>query len=370
MEQYHYNNEHYNHEYNNENHNNHNNHNNYNNQEAEVDGAKITVVGVGGAGGNAINYILDKGIEKVRVVAVNTDYQDLRKCKCKEENKVSLSNLGAGGIPEKGRAFAEEMKKEIKKSIEGQDMIFVTAGMGGGTGTGAAPVIAEIAKELGILTVGIVTKPFNFEGKKRMLNAEKGVEELKKHVDAIVVIPNENLFGYTSSNHDLAVTGLYDTSNEVLYQGIKGVIELITKPGFINLDFSDIKNVLEKAGEVLIGLAEIPVDQDILLAVESAIRSQLTNKSIEGAKKMLISITSPANALTVPKFVEITNKMQEYGDIDTKLGLIVEDSNVFRITVIASGYETDKIVSIAEQTTNTYNSDIENSKTIDIPILD
>ena len=219
--------------------------------------AQLKVVGVGGAGGNAVNDMLESGITGVEFIAINTDLQDLNRSKT--QTKVLLGKgTGAGAIPEKGRIAAKESEEKIKQVLEGTDMLFITAGMGGGTGTGASPVVAEIAKSMGILTVAVVTKPFDFEGPFKRKNADEGVENLKKFVDTLIVIPNQQLYKLPKIN--ISLKNAFKEANNVLRIGIKGISDLITKQGFVNLDFADVKTVMKDSGIAMLGFGEASGD--------------------------------------------------------------------------------------------------------------
>ncbi len=251
--------------------------------------ARLKVVGVGGAGGNAVNDMLESGITGVEFIAINTDQQDLNRSRT--ETKVLLGKgTGAGAIPEKGRVAAKESEEKIKKVLEGADMLFITAGMGGGTGTGASPVVAEIAKAMGILTVAVVSKPFDFEGPFKRKNADEGIENLKKYVDTLIVIPNQKL--YKLPNVNISLMNAFKEANSVLRVGIKGISDLITKQGFVNLDFADVKTVMKDSGIAMLGFGEANGDGRAKAATEQALNSPLLEKSIEGARKILLNITS------------------------------------------------------------------------------
>ena len=261
----------------------------------EIDGeitsnvAQLKVVGVGGAGGNAVNDMLESGITGVEFIAINTDQQDLNRSKT--QTKVLLGKgTGAGAIPEKGRIAAKESEEKIKQVLEGTDMLFITAGMGGGTGTGASPVVAEIAKNMGILTVAVVTKPFDFEWPFKRKNADEGVENLKKFVDTLIVIPNQQLYKLPKIN--ISLKNAFKEANNVLRIGIKGISDLITKQGFVNLDFADVKTVMKDSGIAMLGFGEASGDGRAKAATEQALNSPLLEKSIEGARKILLNITS------------------------------------------------------------------------------
>ncbi len=252
--------------------------------------AKIKVIGVGGGGNNAVDRMIEDGLGGVEFISVNTDGQILSRSKA--PNKIQIGEkltkgLGAGGNPEIGEQSAEETKDEIAEALEGCDMVFITAGMGGGTGTGAAPRIAQIAKEMGILTVGVVTKPFTFEGKKRMTNAEKGILELKKHVDTLIVIPNQRLLSIIDKKTPL--TEAFRKADEVLRQGVQGISDLIYNPGVINLDFADVCTVMKDKGVAHMGIGVASGENKAEVAAKQAIQSPLLETTIEGAKYVLIN---------------------------------------------------------------------------------
>lgn len=314
--------------------------------------AKIRIVGVGGAGGNIINNMIESSITGVEYVAVNTDYQDLNKSKA--QYKISIGHLGAGGTPETARLAAEDKKSEIKNALKGQDMVFVTAGMGGGTGTGAAPIIAQVAKELGILTVAIVTKPFTFEGKKRAQNTAEGLENLKKYVDTLIVIPNQKLLELPTAKTSSYPEQL-KLSNDILRFGVKGITELITKIGLINLDFSDVKSIMQDSGVALFGFAESQKDEetgqfeDIIKVAEKAIFNPLLEKDIKGATKILVNLTigpncSLADVDRVQSFIAQKASGTVDGVDNVISGVIFEPEreNVV-VSIIATGFDDTKV---------------------------
>ncbi|WP_210498533.1 cell division protein FtsZ [Vibrio crassostreae] len=258
--------------------------------------ARIKVVGVGGGGGNAIAHMITEQIDGAEFYCLNTDTQALQKVRCEEANKFQIGaeetkGLGAGANPEIGRISAEENKEDILKILEGSDMVFIAAGMGGGTGTGAAPVVAQLAKERGILTVAVVTKPFGFEGKKRMAFAEDGIAKLKEHVDSLIVIPNEKLMEVIPKNVPLIAA--FAAANDVLHVAVKGVSDLITNPGMINVDFADIKTVMSSSGLAMMGLGKGKGEDRAILATKEAISSPLLDDvNISDASGLIVSISS------------------------------------------------------------------------------
>ena len=258
--------------------------------------AVIKVVGVGGGGGNAVNRMVDAGLKGVEFLAVNTDAQalllsdaDLRL----DLGRELTRGLGAGSDPEVGRQAAEEHRAEIEEALRGADMVFITAGKGGGTGTGAAPVIAEIAKELGALTIGVVTRPFGFEGRRRSVQAEQGIQRLKEKVDTLIVIPNDRLLQV--SDERTSMVNAFKMADEVLLQGVQGITDLITTPGLINTDFADVKMIMTNAGSALMGIGYASGDGRAVNAARSAISSPLLEASIEGARGILLTISGPSD---------------------------------------------------------------------------
>ncbi|MFW6381167.1 MAG: cell division protein FtsZ, partial [Bacillota bacterium] len=254
--------------------------------------ANIKVVGVGGGGNNALNRMMEEGLDGVEFVAINTDAQALLSSNAGVTIRIGekiTRGLGAGADPEIGREAAQENKEEIAKALEGSDMVFITAGMGGGTGTGAAPIVAETAKSLGALTVGVVTKPFTVEGRKRMNKAEDGIEELKGKVDTLITIPNDRLLEVAEEKTSLV--DAFKIADDVLRQGVQGIADLITITGIINLDFADVKTIMTDAGSALMGIGHSKDDNRATDAAKAAIASPLLEASIDGAKGVLINIT-------------------------------------------------------------------------------
>ena len=313
----------------------------------EQSGTKIKVVGVGGGGGNAINRMIRSGIKGVTYIAMNTDLVALQHSSADMTltlGKQLTRGLGAGGKPEVGRDAAIESKEEIKSLLEGTDMLFLTTGMGGGTGTGATPVIAEIAREMNILTVGIVTIPFNFEGKKKIEQAYHGVENLKKYIDALIQVPNQALITLDDGNEreDISMADALLLADNVLLQGISGITRLITEPGEINIDFADVKSVMQGAGEALMGIGEAKGENRALVAVKRAINNPiLDNSRLNGAKNVLISISSNGD-LTLKEFKDIGEYVEDFCDKDAliKTGQSENKSldGSLRITVVATGF--------------------------------
>lgn len=305
--------------------------------------ARIRVVGVGGSGGNAINHMISSKVKGVDFLVINTDAQDLQKSLAKSKIHIGKNltrGLGAGMNPELGKRAAEETLAEIQDTLRGSDMVFIAGGEGGGTGTGAAPVVARIAKELGALTVGVVTKPFSFEGQQRMRLAEQGLEELRKEVDALIVIPNDRLLAVVDQN--TTVKSAFAMCDEVLRQAVEGVSDLITTPGSINLDFADIKAVMEEAGSALMGVGVATGDKRAEEAARLAINSPLLDISINGAKGVLLSIAGGEDLglLEVQSAAQIVTET-----IDKNAKVIFGTSKderlkrgEIRVTVIATGF--------------------------------
>ncbi len=305
--------------------------------------AKIIVIGVGGGGNNAVNRMIDEGIMGVEFVCVNTDNQHLSNCKagnCIQIGEKLTKGLGAGADPEVGKAAAEENREELTELVKGADMVFVTCGMGGGTGTGAAPVIAGIAKEMGILTVGIVTKPFRFEARSRMNNATSGIDELKKNVDTLIVIPNDKLLEIVDRR--TSMPDALKKADEVLQQGVQGITDLINVPGLINLDFADVQTVMKDKGIAHIGIGTGSGDDKCVEAVKEAISSPLLETTIEGASHVIINISGDVG---LQEANDAAMYIEELTGENTNIifGVMfpeAEDDSV-KITVIATGLEDD-----------------------------
>ncbi len=303
--------------------------------------AKILVVGVGGAGNNAVNRMIDEGIKGVEFVCINTDKQHLRRCKAPMNMQIGeklTKGLGAGAKPDVGEKAAEESREELTEVIKGCDMVFVTCGMGGGTGTGAAPVVAQIAKEMGILTVGVVTKPFKFEGKQRMVNAQGGIEKLKGHVDTLIVVPNDKLLEI--SDKRTSMSEAFDMADQVLQQGVQGITDLINVPALINLDFADVVTVMQDKGIAHIGVGMGKGESKCLDAVHEAITSPLLETSIDGASHVIINVSGDIGLLEIN---EATTYVQEMAGEDANIifGAMLDEehTDTVTITVIATGLE-------------------------------
>lgn len=305
--------------------------------------AKMKVVGVGGAGGNAVNRMMHAGLTGVEFIAVNTDLQALNTCKAPiriQIGKNLTKGLGAGANPDVGRRAIEEDKDAAFNALKDTDMVFVTAGMGGGTGTGAAPILAEIAKDLGALTVAIVTKPFLFEGPKRMKRAEEGLAELKERVDTLIVIPNQRLLSIVSK--DTRLNKAFQMADEVLYNATKGISDLISVPGLINLDFADVKTVMSEMGDALMGSAVASGEDRAIEAAQNAIRSPLLEEvSIAGAIGLLVNITG-GDDLTLSEVDAAANIIQQAvgEEANVIFGAVIDEQfkEQIRVTVIATGF--------------------------------
>ena len=310
---------------------------------------RITVFGVGGGGGNAVNNMIAAGLQGVDFVVANTDAQALTMSKAERIIQMGVQvteGLGAGSQPEVGRAAAEEVLDEIRDHLSGAHMVFVTAGMGGGTGTGAAPVIAKAAKDLGILTVGVVTKPFHFEGERRMRYSEAGIVELQKHVDTLLVIPNQNLFRV--ANEKTTFADAFAMADQVLYSGVACITDLMVKEGLINLDFADVRVVMREMGKAMMGTGEASGEKRALSAAESAISNPLIDESsMKGAKGVLISITGGKD-LTLFEVDEAATRIREEVDKDANIivGATFDESldGLVRVSVVATGI--DKIATV------------------------
>ncbi len=305
---------------------------------------RITVFGVGGAGGNAVNNMIEKELDGVEFVVANTDAQALQQSNAPAKIQMGLKvteGLGAGARPSVGAAAAEETIEGIVDHLAGAHMCFITAGMGGGTGTGAAPIIAQAARELGVLTVGVVTKPFQFEGNKRMRQAEEGVEALQKVVDTLIIIPNQNLFRL--ANEKTTFTEAFSLADDVLYQGVKGVTDLMVRPGLINLDFADVRAVMDEMGKAMMGTGEGEGEDRAIQAAEKAIANPLLDEiSLKGANGVLINITGGYD-LTLFELDEAANRIRE--EVDPSANIIVGSTldtameGVMRVSVVATGID-------------------------------
>lgn len=306
--------------------------------------AKIKVIGVGGGGSNAVNRMISLGLEGVEFIAVNTDAQALLTSQAPRRIRIGekvTRGLGAGARPEKGEQAAQESREEIIKSLEGSDMVFITAGMGGGTGTGAAPIIAACAKELGALTVGVVTRPFGFEGPRRKRNADMGIDNLRRCVDTIITIPNDKLLQVVDKK--MPVTQAFSIADDVLRQSVQGISQLITMPGVVNLDFADLTTIMQNSGSALIGIGEASGEKAPVNAAKEAINSPLLETSIQGARSVLINIMGSEEALTMLEVNEASVTIQEAADSDAEImwGMSIDPSlgDTVRVTIIATRFE-------------------------------
>ena len=314
---------------------------------AAAQGAVIKVIGVGGGGGNAINRMVDEGVSGVEFIAANTDVQALSSTKA--ETVIQLGpkltrGLGAGGQPEVGRKAAEESEEVLTEAISGADMVFITAGMGGGSGTGAAPVIARIAKGLGALTVGVVTRPFGFEGSKRGQFAIEGINELREHVDTLLIISNNNLLEIVDKKTPL-LEALSEADN-VLRQGVQGITDLITNPGLINLDFADVKTVMANKGNALMGIGIGSGEERVVEAARKAIYSPLLETTIDGAEDVIVNVTGGLDLTLIEaeEASEIVNQAAGHG-VNIWLGTSIDETmkDEIRVTVVATGVRQDKV---------------------------
>jgi len=310
--------------------------------ETDSCGAVIKVIGLGGGGGNTVQQMVEADIQGVEFVCANTDVQALDKTHCKNVIRIGQNvtkGLGAGANPEVGRQAALEDRERIKEVLTGTDMVFITAGMGGGTGTGAAPVVAQIAKEMNILTVAVVTKPFPFEGKRRMMVAEKGIEELEQYVDSLITIPNSKLL--THFDRDVPLLNAFKASNDVLHGAVQGISDLITCPGMINVDFADVKTVMSEMGMAMMGTGIGRGDDRAAVATELAVNSPLLEDiDVHGAKGILVNITAGMD-LTLGEIQEIGEMVEEYTS-DTSTVVIgtaidMDLDGEIRVTVVATG---------------------------------
>ncbi len=307
--------------------------------------AVIKVCGVGGGGTNAVNRMVDAGLRGVEFIAVNTDAQALSMCDADVKVHIGGSitkGLGAGADPRVGRDAAEESREELKEAVRGADMVFVTAGEGGGTGTGAAPVLAQIAKEQGALTVGVVTRPFSFEGRQRMRRAEEGIEGLKKYVDALIVIPNERLIQVVERR--TSIIEAFRMADDVLRQGVQGITDLITVPGLINLDFADVRTVMADAGASLMGIGSASGENRAAEAARAAISSPLLETTVSGATGVLLNITGGPD-LGLFEIDEAASIIRSAADDDCNVifGAVIDEAcgDQLRVTVIATGFDGD-----------------------------
>lgn len=305
--------------------------------------AVIKVVGVGGGGVNAVNRMIDLGVGGVEFIAINTDAQALLMSDADlklDIGREATRGLGAGANPEVGREAAEEHREEIEDALEGSDMVFITAGEGGGTGTGAAPIVAEVARAIGALTVGVVTRPFGFEGRRRSVQAEQGIQALKAAVDTLIIIPNQKLLEI--ADETTPVTEAFQMADEVLTSGVRGITELITTPGLINVDFADVKTVMSDAGSAVMGIGTSTGDNRAHQAAEKAISSPLLESSMEGARGVLLSIAGPRD-MSLHEVNEAATLIADHSDADANIifGAVLDETlgDEMRVTVIAAGFD-------------------------------
>ncbi len=308
-----------------------------------VNPAQIKVVGVGGGGNNAVNRMIEAQVKCVEFIAVNTDKQDLTLSAASQKIQIGekiTKGLGAGAVPEIGKKAAEESRDEIAQAIKGADMVFVTAGMGGGTGTGAAPIVAEVAKEMGVLTVGIVTKPFWFEGKTRQQNSDEGIKNLMGAVDTLVVIPNDKLLEVAENRTPLMES--FRMADDILRQGVQGISDLISRPGLISLDFADIKTIMKDTGFAHMGIGRASGETRAEEAAKKAIHSPLLETTIEGAKGVILNVTggSDLGILEVKTAAELVEEAADK-DANIIIGAIIDENmgDEIQITVIATGFK-------------------------------
>lgn len=305
--------------------------------------ARIKVVGVGGGGCNAVNRMIDEGLGGIEFITINTDAQALLLSNAPTRVRIgdkSTRGLGAGGNPESGRKAAEESAEELYEVLKGSDMVFVTAGLGGGTGTGAAPIVAQIAKEVGALTIGVVTRPFTFEGSRRQQSAESGIAKLKEHADTLIVIPNDRLLQIVDKR--VSLQEAFKTADDVLRQGIQGISELITVPGLINLDFADVRAIMSEGGAALMAVGHASGEDRARAAAEMAISSQLLDITIDGARGILFNVTG-GNNMTLFEVNQAAAIIKEtaHPEVNLIFGAVIDPSmgEDIRITVIATGFD-------------------------------
>ena len=333
------------------------------------DVVQIKVVGVGGGGGNAVNRMVDAGVRGVEFIAINTDKAALYLSKASQKIQIgtkATNGMGAGANPDKGKMAAEESKEEIAAAIRSADMIFITAGMGGGTGTGAAPVVAQIAKELGILTVGIVTKPFAFEGKKRMTQAEAGIAALREHVDSLVVIPNERL-KYVSEQK-ITFKNAFDIADDVLRQGVQSISELINVTALVNLDFADVSAIMSDAGYAHMGVGVATGRDKAEQAARAAITSPLIETSMDNARGVIISITGSSDiGLEEVELASSIISDMAHPDATIIWGAQLDESieDTIRVTVVATGLGDEKKESKSDVLDSIFNSVVDKDETYD-----
>ncbi|MCD4672563.1 MAG: cell division protein FtsZ [Anaerolineaceae bacterium] len=316
--------------------------------------ARIKVVGVGGGGCNAVNRMIEEGLQGIEFISVNTDAQALLLSKSETRVRIgekSTRGLGAGGNPEMGQKAAEESSEELYQVLKGSDMVFITAGLGGGTGTGAAPVVAQIAKDIGALTIGVVTRPFTFEGSQRLQSAEKGIERLKEQADTLIAIPNDRLLQIVDKRASL--TGAFKVADDVLREGIQGISELITVPGLINLDFADVRTIMSEGGAALMAVGRSTGEDRARIAAEEAISNRLLDITIDGARGILFNVTGDSS-LTLFEVNQAAAIIKEtaHPDVNLIFGAVVDPNmgEELRVTVIATGFDTSSGIRRMERT--------------------
>lgn len=333
--------------------------------------AVIKVIGVGGGGVNAVNRMIEHGVGGVEFIAVNTDAQALLMSDADlklDIGRESTRGLGAGANPEVGREAAEDHRDELEDALTGADMVFITAGEGGGTGTGAAPVVAEVARAAGALTVGVVTRPFGFEGRRRSVQAEQGIQALKSAVDTLIIIPNERLLEITEPSTPVA--DAFRMADDVLTSGVQGITELITTPGLINVDFADVKAVMSDAGSAVMGIGHSTGDSRAQQAAEKAIASPLLETSMEGARGVLLSIAGPKD-MTLHEVNTAATLISDHSDADANIifGSVIDETleDEMRVTVIAAGFDRDRRSTFPGQTLRSDRASILDSAPTDTP---
>lgn len=305
--------------------------------------AQLKVVGVGGGGSNAVNRMIEAGLQGVEFIALNTDAQALMHCNATYKVRLGeklTRGLGAGSNPEIGQRAAEESRDEVRALLQGADMVFITAGMGGGTGTGATPIVAELAKEAGALTVGVVTRPFTFEGRVRSQQAERGIQALREKVDTLITIPNDRLLQVVEKK--TSIVEAFRMADDVLRQGVQGISDLITVPGLINLDFADVRTIMTNAGSALMGIGRASGEDRAVKAAKAAVSSPLLEASIEGARGILLNITG-SSSLGLFEVNEAAEIIAEAADPEANIifGAVIDETleDEIRVTVIATGFE-------------------------------
>ena len=307
--------------------------------QTDLEGAVIKVVGVGGAGGNAVNHMIGRGVQGVEFIALNTDRQALARSQAERILQLGEQGLGAGANPDAGRAAAEAARDTIREALHGANMVFLTAGMGKGTGTGASPVVAEIAKELGILTVGVVTKPFHFEGSRKMQIAENGIDALVQHVDSLIVVLNENLFNVM--DEDASLEDAFRRADDVLHNAVAGIAEIINVPGLVNVDFADVRTVMGEQGKAMMGIGEAAGLDRARIAAEQAVASPLLDGvDLQGARGVIVNITAN-RSLKLRETNEVINTIKAFCAEDATIihGTVFDEdmSDRLRVTVVATG---------------------------------